>query len=87
LPGGSNLYILVSAAWRAGQQEIIFHKVITPHRAKEELKEKELSANQDIEVNDGKEVKKAELGSDSDGDNELEKIKQARIERKKRKKK
>lgn len=34
LPGGSNLYLLTSAVWRATQQEIFFRKVVTPHRAR-----------------------------------------------------
>ena len=42
LPGGSNLYLLTSAVWRAAQQEVFFHKVITPHREREATKEKEL---------------------------------------------
>ena len=86
LPGGTNLYILVSAIWRAGQQEIIFHKVITPHRAKEELQEKQISGGEVIELTDGKEILKSDFDQPAD-DEEDEKIKQARIDRKKRKKK
>lgn len=39
LPGGSNLYLLTSAVWRAAQQEVFFHKVITPYRARVALKD------------------------------------------------
>ena len=81
LPGGTNLYILVSAIWRAGQQEIIFHKVITPHRAKEELKEKQISGGEVIELTDGKEILKSDFDQPAD-DEEDEKIKQARIKKK-----
>lgn len=78
LPGGSNLYILTSAIWRAGQQEIIFHKVITPHREKMDLKEKE------------KEMKLPEikgLPSEEDVKRIANETSQARAARKKRKKK
>ncbi|MBP9115725.1 MAG: YidC/Oxa1 family membrane protein insertase [Acidimicrobiia bacterium] len=81
LPGGTNLYILVSALWRAGQQEIIFHKVITPHRDKMDLKEKETKLQLESKID-------APKTEDKESEEEIqEKANQARIERKKRKKK
>ena len=40
LPAGSNLYILTSSTWRAIQQELLFIKVIKPHREKDSAAEK-----------------------------------------------
>ncbi len=43
LPAGPNLYILTSSTWRACQQELLYRKLIIPHREKE--------GNQDSESN------------------------------------
>ena len=51
LPAGPNLYILTSSTWRACQQELLYRKLILPHRAKEEAKDKNSKA-----LDDGKEA-------------------------------
>jgi YidC/Oxa1 family membrane protein insertase len=82
LPGGSNLYVLTSAIWRAGQQEIIFHKVISPHREKMDLKEKQKddSKKPQLSALDG-------VTSVKEIENRADETPQARAARKKRKKK
>ena len=51
LPAGPNLYILTSSTWRACQQELLYRKLILPHRAKEEAKDKNSKA-----LDDGKDA-------------------------------
>ena len=91
LPGGSNLYILTSAIWRAGQQEIIFHKVITPHRAKQELKDNEIESSGKVKDSPkAKGYQKMELPEVKDIPSEeaiREIANSSRVDRKKRKKK
>jgi len=46
LPAGPNLYILTSSTWRACQQELLYRKLIIPHREKEDSKDNKGSAKE-----------------------------------------
>ena len=47
LPAGPNLYILTSSTWRMCQQELLYRKLIIPHREKEDSKDKNESGEID----------------------------------------